>query len=272
MSQPYAFISYSRRDQQFVDRLSVDLQRAGVRVWRDTEQIRPGKQWQRVTGEALTDAVAFVYVSSQQSRGSGWMQHELVAFHQSGRLVIPIILDDAGEHALPSELRQYQWVDFRKSYPDALKTFLSVFPSDLKSKVPIRSTRKKSKGYLFISYAEEDSDFVEELRVFLGKRKYGYWDYAESDRNYHAQFVRELEGVIVDAAATLSKLSEAWKTSKWTIREYFFSEDVGTPVFLLRAKEMPPSLAVAGTPSIDFVADSNRGFEKLDRELKRKGL
>jgi len=96
--------------------------------------------------------------------------------------------------------------------------------------------------------------------------------YPASERNYHTQFVRELESVIIDAAATLCILSEAWKNSQWTIREYFFSEEVGIPVFLLRAKEMKPSLAVAGAPYIDFVANVIRGFERLDRELKRKGL
>lgn len=272
MSAPYAFISYSRRDQDFVDRLSEDLQLAGVRVWRDTEQIQPGQQWQRAVEDALTNTFALLYVSSQQSRGSGWMQHELLTFFRTGKLIIPIILDDAGEQALPNELRQFQWVDFRQSYVHAIQDLLSVFPSDVKSKTPITFIEKQSKGYVFISYAEEDSDFVEQLRGFLSTRKYGYWDYADSDRNYHTQFVRELEGVIVDAEATLSILSEAWKASEWTIKEYFFSQEVGTPVFLLRVREMAPSLAVAGIPYIDFVADVDVGFKKLDRELKRKGL
>jgi hypothetical protein len=84
--------------------------------------------------------------------------------------------------------------------------------------------------------------------------------------------VRELEGVIGDAAATLSVLSESWKDSKWTIREYFYSEEIGLPVFLLRAKQMKPSLAVAGSTYIDFASDAESGFRKLDRELRRKGL
>ena len=236
MSAPYAFISYARRDQEFVDKISSDLQRAGIRVWRDTEQIQPGQQWQRAIEDALTNAVALLYVSSQKSRASGWMQDELLAFFRTGKLIIPIILDNDGEHSLPSELQQLQWIDFRKSYEEPILKLLSVFPSDLKSKTPIAPTERQSKGYVFISYAEEDSRFVEQLREFVKKRKYGYWDYAESDRDYHTQFVRELEGVIIDAAAMLSVLSEAWKDSQWSIREYFFSEAVHTPVFLLRAK------------------------------------
>lgn len=82
----------------------------------------------------------------------------------------------------------------------------------------------------------------------------------------------ELEGVIIDAAATLSVLSEDWKRSRWTVREYFFSEEVKTPVFLLKAKEMSPTLAIAGLTFIDFTKSNEDGYKKLDRELKRKGI
>jgi hypothetical protein len=272
MAEPYAFISYARRDQVFVDRLAADLQGAGVRIWRDIDQIQPGQQWQRAIEAALTEAVALLYVSSQHSRGSGWMEMELLAVFRAGNLVIPVIIDDAGEQALPDELRQFQWVDFREPYDSAIQKLLTVFPPSVKSAEVVPPPQKQSKGYVFISYAEEDVDFVELLRAFLTEHGYGYWDYAESDRNYHTQFVRELEGVIANAVATLSVLSEAWKSSKWTIREYFFSEELVKPVFLLRAKQMTASLATAGSPYIDFVVSVDAGFQKLDRELRRKGL
>jgi hypothetical protein len=272
MTEPYAFISYARRDYTFVDKLAIDLQQEGIRVWRDIDQIKPGQQWQHAIVDALTNAVALLYISSRQSRGSEWMETELLAFFRTGKKVIPLIIDNDGEKALPNELRQFQWIDFRESYDDALRTLLSVFPKSVKSDTAVITPTKQSKGYVFISYSEEDSDFVEQLKGFLSKHKYGYWDYSESDRNYHTQFVRELESVITDASATLSVLSESWKVSKWTIREYFYSEEIGTPVFLLRAKKMSPSLAVAGSPYIDFVLNVDSGFQKLYNELKRKGL
>ena len=130
----------------------------------------------------------------------------------------------------------------------------------------------KTKGYLFLSYAEEDGDFLEELRNFLKKHKYAYWDYEESDRDYNAQLFLEIEGVIRDAAATLSILSPAWKKSQWTVKEYLFSEEVDTPVFLLKTKELGPTLVIAGMPYISFLKDRKCGFTKLAKELHRKGL
>jgi len=272
MGKSYAFISYSRHDKEFVDRLSIDLHNAGIRIWRDVEQIMPGQQWQHALENGLKDSVVLIYVASINSRNSSWMFNELMRFSKTNKLIIPIITDDVGEHSLPDQLKLIQWVDFRHSYDEALKQLLSVFPTDIKEDEAISTPKKKSKGYVFISYAEEDLDFVKRLRKFLTKRDYGYWDYAENDRDYHTQFVNELEDVIIDAEATLSVLSGAWKVSKWTIKEYFFSEEVQTPVFLLRAKTMRPSLAIAGLPYIDFVENADQGFIKLDRELQRKEL
>lgn len=272
MTEPYVFLSYSRRDEAFVDRLSRDLRSAGVRLWRDTENIFPGQQWQLEIRSALNDAVVLLYVASQHSRDSGYMAQELAAVVRSAKAVIPVILDDTGANVLPESLQQFQWVDFRRPYEMAVSELLAAFPESVRADTALPEPEQASKGYVFISYADEDSDFVEKLREFLSRREHGYWDYAEADRNYHTQFVRELEGVIQDAAATLTILSESWKDSTWALREFFFSEEVGTPVFLLRAKSMGPSLAVAGTPYIDFVANAGAGYEKLGRELTRKGL
>jgi len=43
----FFFISYSRQDKAFVDRLADDLRCGGVRVWRDVEEIAPGTNWER---------------------------------------------------------------------------------------------------------------------------------------------------------------------------------------------------------------------------------
>ncbi len=108
--------------------------------------------------------------------------------------------------------------------------------------------------------------------MFLERRGYGFWDYAKSDRDYHTQLFLELEMAIKEASAVLSILSPHWKRSKWTIREYLYAEEIGSPIFLLKAKEMEPTLVIAGIPYIDFVGNTESGLLKLDKELNRKGL
>ena len=45
-NQPFIFISYSRKDNAFVDKLSKDLNENGIATWIDVQQISPGSMWQ----------------------------------------------------------------------------------------------------------------------------------------------------------------------------------------------------------------------------------
>ena len=46
-------MSYAREDAAFVDNVVRDLRQAGVDVWRDVEQLKPGDRWR----DALEDAL-----------------------------------------------------------------------------------------------------------------------------------------------------------------------------------------------------------------------
>jgi hypothetical protein len=272
----YVYISYSRYNSLFVDRLATDLRRAGVKVWRDVEQITPGSNWAEETARALRGSSALLWIISKQSLQSEALKKEITYFHSTGASIIPLFLGDATLDDLPPIFQYYfaglQYITFQGDYNKAVEALRVALAPIVPQGPPIAPNTKRSKGYVFISYAREDADFTILLKDFLKEHGYAYWDYDESDRDYHNQLFRELEGVIREAMATLSILSEAWKQSQWTIREYFFSNEVGTPVFLLRAKEVGPILAIAGMPYIDFVGDSQRGFDKLHRELTRKSL
>jgi hypothetical protein len=269
----YVFISYSRKDLNFTRKLVNDLTASGVPVWLDVDQISPGAQWGISIGEGLSGAAAFLYVSSVNSRGSVWMGREIVAaasrFYTP--LIIPIILDDEGVTALPSPLERYQWVDFRSSYEEAFDSLLRALSGRIRSSEPLPK-RVPTKGYVFLNYAEEDSDLTKEIILFLKDRGYAYWEYESSDRNYQASLGLELEERISGAAAMLSILSPAWKRSEWAVKEYLYSVEVRTPVFLLRLRDIGPTLIIAGIPYIDFLKNRGDGFSRLDRELRRNGL
>ena len=271
LADGHVFLSYAREDRQFVDRLVNDLRLRGIAVWRDVEQLLPGQNWREEIERALLAAAALLYVASARSVGASFVAAELSAVVAREIPVVPIILDDACAERLPLLVRQYQWVDFRESYETALPVLARALERFRRSEA-IEPETTKSKGYVFISYAEEDNEFVGRLKQFLATRGYGYWDYAESDRDYHRDLFLELEGVIADAAGTLSVLSPSWKRSGTAIKEFHFSNDVGTPVFLLKAQELGPTLVIAGIPYIDFTRDEQAGYARLDRELKRKGL
>lgn len=268
----HVFLSYARQDREFAQELSKKLQDVGISVWVDREQIRAGQNWQDEIEKALQNAAFVIFISSQNSIASDFVTRELSEALRKQTPIIPIVVDDEGSSKMPASLYGIQWLDFRTNYKAAFQRLMVTLPNSVRHGQAAQQQKPKSKGYVFISYAQEDTEFVIQLRNFLKDRGYGYWDYQDSDRDYHTQLANELEGIIRGSAATLSVLSPDWKESKWAAKEYVFSEAVGTPVFLLMAREMGPTLVIAGIPYIDFTRGHDTGFTKLDKELRRKGL
>lgn len=284
----YVFISYLYRDFKFVSLMVEELEKEGVRVWLDAREIKPGADWGSAITEAIQAADAIIFVASADSTISRleYLRADLRGAVSMAKAIIPVAVDDVGLRSLPDELKELQPIDARHRHnaigikdnkppqlpESALKAILERLPDSVQSNKPVKPQAPKSKGYIFISYAQEDTEFVTSLRQFLKERGYGYWDYQDSDRNYQTQLFLELEEVIKGAAATLSVLSPDWKKSQWAAKEYLFSQEVGVPVFLLMARDMGPTLVTQGYTYIDFSRDISSGYTKLDKELRRKGL
>jgi len=271
MSDSYVFISYSRQDRKFVEALTSKLRDAGVRTWTDLDNISAGQDWAREIDRGLLEAAALIYVASRNSAQSRWMDREYAAFLEKAKRVIPIVIDDDGPTNLPLPLQRFQWVDFRGPFEPALHSLLRGL-RDLRSSSALAAPAPKSKGYVFISYADEDAEFVAELKLFLKKQGYGYWDYRESERDYQVDYTLELENIIKNAAGTLSVVSPDWKQSKTAFQELHFSREVETPVFLLKVRDPGPTLAISGMTYVDFMRKREDGFVQLDGEMRRKGL
>lgn len=80
-SAGHAFISYVREDSGRVDELHHALEAAGVRVWRDTEDLWPGQDWREMIRRAITsNALVFIACFSTHSiaRTTTYQNEELV--------------------------------------------------------------------------------------------------------------------------------------------------------------------------------------------------
>ena len=268
MGKPKVFISYSRKDRQFVEYLAERLNNHGVETWIDIQQIAPGEMWQNELKRGVENSDLFLVVLSENYISSAWTSIELAL--ASNKKIIPLKISELLSENFPRIIQQLQWIDFSVSFSDGIESLLNAIPQNYKSNQPIEVKEAKSKGYVFLSFCEEDSKFVVELRKFLKLQNFAYWDFEEGERNYQMQFFLELETVINDSEAVLSIISPDWKKSRWTIREFFYSEEIGKPILLLRARATKPILAIAGLPYIDFVIDNTKGFEKLGKELKKR--
>jgi len=99
----HVFMSYSRRDTAVVDTIVERLEKAGVNVWIDREDIGAGRQWRAQIVEAIDTAEAFVLNVSEHSIASVNVLKELnLAEDAPDPFVLPVLLQEV---KLPAEMR-----------------------------------------------------------------------------------------------------------------------------------------------------------------------
>lgn len=84
------FISYSRKDLDFVERLASDLQSAGLTVWYDLSELDGGTQWGMEIQSAIEKSQFFLVVLSPNMLTSKWVQREFLFAESCNLKVIPL--------------------------------------------------------------------------------------------------------------------------------------------------------------------------------------
>ncbi len=114
------FISYSRRDQEFVTRLASDLNAHVAGVWFDQSTIQAGQKWHDEIMEGIHECKAFILVLSPDALESRYVQEEINKALELGKTIFPVIYRPAkwtGE--FESLVREVQTLDLRSgSYTD----------------------------------------------------------------------------------------------------------------------------------------------------------
>src|SRR5512134_1310628 len=85
------FISYSRKDKAFVQKLNNALDTAGVRTWVDWEGIELGSDWMNTISDAIQGNDAFLFVISPDSLKSKVCSDELELSLKLNKKLIPIL-------------------------------------------------------------------------------------------------------------------------------------------------------------------------------------
>jgi hypothetical protein len=85
------FISYSRRDQEFVTRLASDLNDHVAGVWFDQSAIQAGENWHEEILQGIHECKAFVLVLSPDAMQSKYVREEVDTALQLGKPIFPII-------------------------------------------------------------------------------------------------------------------------------------------------------------------------------------
>jgi TIR domain len=112
------FLSYSRKDADFVARVERRLNALGYDVWVDTEDILAGGQarWRRTIVAAIRESEVMVLVLSSNSTNSENVERELSVAADNAKRVIPVMYQEC---ELPDgfqyDLAGVQRIDFTKA-------------------------------------------------------------------------------------------------------------------------------------------------------------
>ena len=117
MASNQIFVSYSRQNSAFVERLTNDLREAGFNVWRDMDKLTPGTpNWEKAIRTAIQEAAAVVYVASPTALASQYVQGELTVTQLYNRPIYPIwAAGDNWIECVPLGMTNYQYVDGREN-------------------------------------------------------------------------------------------------------------------------------------------------------------
>lgn len=89
----HIFVSYSRRDQEIVDRFVGMMESAGMSVWIDRQKIQAGRLWRTQIVQAIDTCDGFVLMLSTNSAASDNVRREIDLALDSGRNIFIMLLE-----------------------------------------------------------------------------------------------------------------------------------------------------------------------------------
>jgi WD40 repeat protein len=129
-----AFISYSRRDKEFVRRLHQALERSGHKSWVDWQDIPITANWWNEIEAGIESADTFIFVISPHSVASEVCGQEIDHAVKHNKRLVPIVwhdnFDDAKVHAA---IKQHNWLFFKEEgdFDTSFQSLLNALTTDL---------------------------------------------------------------------------------------------------------------------------------------------
>src|SRR6266404_1205427 len=127
------FISYSRKDKEFVRRLDEELKRRNREAWVDWEGIPPGDTWEKTIYGAIEATNTFIFVLTPDSIASEVCGKEIAHAAANNKRLVPIVHRQVAAERVPKSLGELNWIFFRDSddFNEATDKLVSALDTDL---------------------------------------------------------------------------------------------------------------------------------------------
>jgi WD40 repeat protein len=130
---PDVFISYSRKDKEFVARLQEALADHQRETWLDTKDIPPTAEWLQEIYEAIEAAEAFLFVISPDGVTSEICQMEIAHAIRHNKRLIPVVHREVETNHVPFDLGKVNWLFFRDhdDFEASFQSLIEALNTDL---------------------------------------------------------------------------------------------------------------------------------------------
>ncbi|MES2924475.1 MAG: toll/interleukin-1 receptor domain-containing protein [Verrucomicrobiota bacterium] len=127
------FISYSRKDKEFVQRLDDALRQREREAWVDWEGIRPTEEFMQAIYAAIEGADTFIFILSPDSVSSMVCGKEIAHALAQNKRMVPIVARDVNAAEVPEALAKLNWIFCRDSddFAVATETLITALDTDL---------------------------------------------------------------------------------------------------------------------------------------------
>ena len=127
------FLSYSRRDSEFVQRLAGALSERGKDVWVDVDGIRDAEVFPAALRTAVERSDGFVFVISPDSVASRFCEQEVEHALELRKRVVPLLRRRVADEQVPEGVRERNWIPFDDDarFDDGVERLVDALETDL---------------------------------------------------------------------------------------------------------------------------------------------
>lgn len=109
------FVSYSRRDSEWIPKVLAMLEAEGLTAWVDRDGLHAGESFNEEIRRAIEAAPAFVQLLSPQSAASKYCRAELEYAVAMGKRIVPVVVESVASGELHPAVSSLHWFDLRTS-------------------------------------------------------------------------------------------------------------------------------------------------------------
>jgi WD40 repeat protein len=110
----HIFVSYSRKDIEFAQRIVDSLAAQELDTWIDWKSIPKTVDWEQEIYRGIEEADAFLFMVSPDSVQSEMCNKEIAHAVKNEKRIIPIVIRDADEKNIPTVVKKLNWIFCRE--------------------------------------------------------------------------------------------------------------------------------------------------------------